>query len=414
MLTDITVRALKPRAKPFKKSDRDGLYLYVTPAGPKNQKGSKLWRMKYQFEGHEQRLTFGAYPDVTLAEARARCQAARQQLREKINPAAAHRTGNNAPTIDAPPSGQPTFEVLAREWHAKQRAAWGERHAQDVLDCLEKDVFPAIGSLPLSTITPPLVYVVVHAIELRGAVETAHRVRQRISATFVYGIARGLCDTDPAATIRGALAPVVKGRMPAIVELDGLREMLTLAEDQRAHPVTKLGLRLLALTVVRPGELRGARWEEFDLANGRPVWRIGADRMKTKQAHIVPLAAAAVDVIEAARPLTGRCPFLFPNARWPHKPMTENAIGYLLNRAGYHGHHTPHGWRSSFSSIMNERHPEEGDAIEACLAHDVPGVRGRYLRSSFNGRRRELLAEWAGLLVGGLPPAAKLLEGPRR
>ena len=414
MLTDITVRALKPGLKPYKKADRDGLYVYVTPAGPKNPKGSKLWRMKYQFEGREQRLTFGTYPDVSLAEARARCQAARQQLRTKINPAVVRRTAKDAPKIDALTSGQPNFEQLAREWHAKQCAAWGERHAQDVLECLEKDVFPALSNLPLSTINPPLVYAVVHAIEARGAVETAHRVRQRVSAVFVYGIARGLCDADPAAMIKSALAPVVKGRMPAIVELDRLREMLAKAETERCHPTTKLGLRLLALTVVRPGELRAGRWEEFDLTNGSPVWRIPGERMKMKEIHVVPLAPAAVDVIEAVRPLTGRAPYVFPNARWPHKPMTENAVGYLLNRAGYHGHHTPHGWRASFSSIMNERHPADGDVIEACLAHEVGGVRGRYLRSAFNGRRRELFGEWADLLTEDLMPAATLLAGPRR
>ena len=414
MLTDITVRALKPGPKPYKKGDRDGLYVYVTPAGVKNPKGGKLWRMKYQFAGREQRLTFGAYPEVSLAEARARCQAARQQLRDKINPAIARRTTIDTAMIDAARAGQPTFEQVAREWHTKQCAAWGARHAQDVLDCFEKDVFPALGNLPLSTINPPLAYAVVHAIEARGAVETAHRARQRISATFVYAIARGFCDTDPAATIKGALAPVVKGRMPAIVELDALREMLAKAEAERCHPTTKLGLRLLALTAVRPGELRGARWEELDLANGSPIWRIPGERMKMKQPHVVPLAAQAVDVIEAARPLTGRGPFLFPNVRWPHKPMTENAIGYLLNRAGYHGHHVPHGWRAAFSSVLSELFPADIDAIEACLAHQVGGVRGRYLRADFNGRRRELLAEWARLLVDGLAPAAKLLEGPRR
>jgi integrase len=408
------VRALKPGPRPYKKADRDGLYVHVMPVGPRTAQGAKLWRMKYRHDGREQLLTFGPYPQVSLAEARARCQAARQQLREKINPAAVRRTAEDAPAIAAPTSGQTTFEQLAREWYAKQCATWGERHAQDVLECLEKDVLPALGSLSLSTINSPLVYAVVHAIEARGAVETAHRVRQRISAAFVYGIARGLCDTDPAAAIKGALAPVVKGRMPAIVELDGLREMLTKAETARCHPTTKLGLRLLALTVVRPGELRGARWEEFDLANGAPVWRIPGERMKMKGPHAVPLAAPAVDVIEAIRPLTGRSPYLFPNARWSNRPMTESAIGYLLNRAGYHGHHVPHGWRAAFSTVMTERHPVDADAIEACLAHQVGGVRGRYLRADFNGRRRELLAEWADLLVGSLAPAAQLLAGPRR
>jgi integrase len=411
MLTDLMVRALKSGPKPYKRADREGLYIHVMPAGQRTGQGAKLWRMKYRYDGREQLLTFGPYPQVSLAEARARCQQARAQLRDKINPATVRRDTSSA---DPPALGQPTFEEAAREWHARQMPAWGERHTRDVLDSLERGVFPMIGSLPLTAITAHLVLTALRAIEARGAVETAHRVRQRISAVFVYGIAAGVCAADPAGSIKGALAPTVKGRMPAIIELGELREMLAKAEAERAHPVTKLGLRLLALTVVRPGELRGARWEEFDLANGAPVWRIPGERMKMKGPHVVPLAEPAVDVIEAIRPLTGRCPYLFPNARWANRPMTQNAIGYLLNRAGYHGHHVPHGWRAAFSSVMTERHPVDADAIEACLAHQIGGVRGRYLRAGFDGRRRELLAEWAELLVGGLSPAAQLLEGPRR
>ena len=232
MLTDVVIRALKPGPKPYKKADRDGLYLYVTPAG------SKLWRMKFRFAGREQRLAFGAYPEISLAAARTRCADARQQLRNKINPAAPE----HAPTVDAPTVGQPAFEQVAREWHAKQCATWGERHASDVIECLEKDVFLAMGSLPLDTITAPLVYSVVHAIEARGAVETAHRTRQRISAVFVYGIARGLCGADPAATIRLAYPHHQRpqaGNRRAVPVAPTLAE----AEAEPAHPATNLTLR---------------------------------------------------------------------------------------------------------------------------------------------------------------------------
>ena len=404
MLTNLAIEALKAGPKPYKRADRDGLYLYVTPTG------SKLWRMKFRFAGKEQRLSFGGYPEVSLADARAKCRTARQQLRDKVNPAMAKR----APMVDAPSSGQPTFEQLAREWHARKAPAWDDRHAWDVINSLERDAFPALGALPLAAITPPLVLTVLRAIEARGAIETAHRIRQRVSAVFVYGISSGLCMSDPAAIVKGALAPVIKGRQPAIIDLDQLREMLSRAEAERCHPVTKLALRLLAMTVVRPGELRGALWKELDLENGAPVWRLPAERMKMSETHIVPLVPQAVAVIEAVRALSGRCPYLFPNGRSAHKPMSENAVNYLLHRAGYHGHHVPHGFRSAFSSIMNERHPADADTIEVALAHKIPGVRGRYLRSAFNGRRRELLTEWAGLLVDGLMPPTKLLEGPRR
>lgn len=401
MLTDLMIKALKPAEKPFKKADRDGLYIYVTPAGGKH------WRMKFRHGRKEQRLSFGAYPEVTLAAARDKCRAARQQLRDKINP-------KRAPSVDAPKPGQPTFEDLAREWHARQAPGWDERHAWDVLNSLERDAFPALGIMPLDAITPRLVLNMLRTIEDRGAIETAHRVRQRISAAFVYAIASGLCETDPAAIVKGALSPVVKGRQPAITDLDELRTMLAKADAEPAHPTTKLGLRLLVATVARPGELRAARWGEFGLTNGSPTWRLPQERMKAGIAHVVPLTVPAVEVIETARLLNGRSPYVFPNSRFAHKPMSENAIGYLLNRAGYHGHHVPHGFRASFSSIMNERHPSDADAIEACLAHEVGGVRGRYLRAAFNGRRRELLEEWAQIVLKDLPPATHLLEGPRR
>jgi integrase len=406
MLTDLVVRGLKSGPKPYKKADRDGLYIYVTPSG------SKLWRMKFRFDGREQLLSFGDYRQVSLAEARARCQVARQQLRNKVNPAAA--LSAVAPVAGPPVADRPTFEQLARDWHVKQAPGWRARHADDVLVSLERDVFPAIGRLPIDMITVPIVYALVHAIEEHGAVETAHRVRQRISAVHVFGIAKGVCADNPAAAIKGALTTITKKRRPAIIELDELREMLRKAEAEHCHPVTKLALRLLALTAVRPGELRLAGWREFDLtADSPPVWRIGGERMKMGQAHVVPLAPQAVDVIEAVRVLSGRGPLLFPNSRHAHLPMSENSLGYLLNRAGFHRRHVPHGFRSAFSSIMNERDPADGDVVEVCLAHSISGVRGRYMRADFNGRRRALLAEWADLLLDGFAPAATLLEGPR-
>ncbi|MBV8398922.1 MAG: hypothetical protein JOZ17_09295, partial [Acetobacteraceae bacterium] len=249
-----------------------------------------------------------------------------------------------------------SFETLAREWHERRRPSWSERHAGDVLYSLEKDVFPVIGALPIETITPPIVLTTLRAIEARGAVETAHRVRQRMSEIFVYAIGCGLpLETDPAAIVKSALSAVPRGRLPALTHLEGLLKMLRQAEAERAHPATKLGLRLLALSVVRPGDLRGARWEEFELNGSGALWRVPAERMKMKEPHVVPLAPQAVAVIEAMQPLTGRCPFVFPNSRHAHKPVSENAFGYLLN----HNRHVPHGWRAAFSSIMSERHPAD-------------------------------------------------------
>jgi integrase len=201
-----------------------------------------------------------------------------------------------------------------------------------------------------------------------------------------------------------------------VVGLDEARAVLAAVENEVAFPVTKLALRLLALVAVRPGELRGARWEEFsDLDGAAPAWTVPGPRMKMKKPHTVPLARQAAEVIAAVRTLTGRGPLLFPNLRNAHQPMSENAMGYLLNRAGYHGQHVPHGWRAAFSTIMNERHRVDRDVIDLMLAHAPKDkTEAAYNRAAHMERRRELAQEWADLLLEGRPPAAELLEGPRR
>jgi integrase len=237
-----------------------------------------------------------------------------------------------------------------------------------------------------------------------------------MSAVFVYGIASGICQADPAAIVKGAMAPLIKGRQPAIVDLDEAREVLRRAEEEPAHPVTKLALRLLALTAVRPGEIRGASWHEFERLDGRePLWRIPALRMKMKQEPLVPLSRQAVAVIAAVRSLTGRGPLVFPNARHALRPMSENAIGYLLNRAGYHSRHVPHGWRATFSTIMNERYQHDRQVIDLMLAHAPKDkTEAAYNRAAHMPRRRELAQAWSDLLLADMPEPASLICGARR
>jgi integrase len=406
MLTDAAVRGAKPAAKPYKLTDRAGLYLHVTPAG------SKLWRLRYEFGRKEKLLSIGPYPDVTLADARDRRDTAKRLLREGRDPSLERKLARTK-SLEAQTT---SFEPVAREWYARMASSWTERHALDVLTSLERHVFPQLGSLPITEINPPMVLTVLRAIEARPAIETARRVRQRMSAVFVYGIASGICQTDPAAIVQGAMAPLVKGRQPAIVDLDEAREVLRRAEAEPAHPVTKLALRLLALTAVRPGEIRGAAWREFEqLDSGQPLWRIPATRMKMKQEHLVPLSQQAVAIITAVRSLTGRGPLVFPNARHAHRPMSENAIGYLLNRAGYHSRHVPHGWRATFSTIMNERYQHDRQVIDLMLAHAPKDkTESAYNRAAHMPRRRELAQAWTDLLLADLPEVASLMCGARR
>jgi integrase len=249
-------------------------------------------------------------------------------------------------------------------------------------------------------------------------------VRQRISAISNFAIATGRAEADPAAAVRTVMSPLKKGRQPAITDLDEARLIIKRTDEIPAHPVNRLAIRLLALTVVRPGTLIGTPWSEFeDLDPLRPVWRIPAARMKLRlhlkddeaRDHLVPLSRQAIETIEAMWKLTGRGPFVVPNGRSAHKPASENALGYLLNRAGYHHRHVPHGWRATFSSIMNERFPADRAIIDLMLAH-VPKdrVEGAYNRAAHSDRRADLAQIWADLIMEGRPPAEQVLNGPRR
>ncbi len=391
-LTESQIRSAKPREAGYRMPDEHGLHLWVTP------QGGKHWRLRYRIDGREKTMTFGPWPEVTVSAARKKTEAARAIIRDGQDP------------LLVAGAGEP-FEDFARRWIALQRPRWTETHANDVLISLERDVFPVLGKKAIGTITAPAVLSLLRAIEDRGAVETAHRVRQRMSAVFVFAMAEGKIQSDPAAPVRAALKPVAKGRQPAVVTIAEAREVLKAAEMIPARPETRLALRLLALTAVRPGEVRCARWSEFTLDDLDPVWIIPAARMKMKREHVVPLSRQAVETMDALRRLTGRGPLCFPSSRQLSKPMSENAIGYLINRAGFHGRHVPHGWRACFSSVMNEARPGDRHIIDAMLAHiSKDKVEAAYNRAQHTARREKIAQEWADLLLAGFPPPRDLLD----
>ena len=410
-LTDVQIRKAKPAEKPYKLNDGNGLHLYVSVAG------GKTWRYRYEFEGKEQLLTIGQYPAISLADAREARIMARATLKAGRNPTAEkQRIRADATAVAEPEPSGPTFEAVAREWYDLNKGQWTETHAGDVLRSLERDIFPGIGDKALASLDAPTTLGELRKIEARGAVETARRIRQRMSAVFAYAIASGIATHDPAAQVTKAMAPLArKGRQPAITDLEGVQEVLRRGEGAPAHPVTKLALRLLALTAIRPGELRGARWDELqDLDGERPRWVIPAERMKMKKEHEVPLSRQAVEAIKALKPLSGRGALLFPMPRHAQKPLSENAIGYLLNRAGYHGRHVPHGWRAAFSTIMNERFPADRPVIDLMLAHAPKDkVEGAYNRAEHMDRRRELAQLWADLLMVNQVNLEDLFAGAR-
>lgn len=413
-LTDVAIRKAKPGEQILKLTDGGGLYLAVLPTG------TKVWRLRYRIGGKEKLLTIGQYPEISLQEARAARDAQKRLLREGRDPSEEKQRGKKV----AMAPHEVTFEHLAREWHGMNKAHWAKNHAWDVLNSLERDIFPSLGARDIRTISIPETLAVLRDIENRGAIETAKRVRQRMSAIFVHAIASGIAESDPAAIVEKALKPLKKGRQPAITDLTLAREIIQKVDETPGHPATKLGLRLLALTALRPGTLITSPWAELsDLDADNPVWRVPAERMKMRaifkedagRDHFVPLSRQALETIEALRTITGRCPYLVPNGRNAHRPASENALGYMLNRAGYHHRHVPHGWCATFSSVMNERFPSDRQIIDLMLAH-VPEnkVEGAYNRAEHMERRAELAQIWADLIMEGQKPPMDLISGPRR
>jgi integrase len=398
-LTDVKVRQAKPAELPYKLTDGNGLHLFITPAG------GRFWRLRYQKDGKERLVSLGTYPEMSLRQARDR----RNELRAQL------RNGGTDPQTTSPPT--PTLAELVRQWHDVQKGRWKLHHAKDVLTSLQREILPSLGARPVTEVTAVELLGALRPLESRGAVETAHRIRQRLDQAFAFAIASGIARDNPAAAIRAAMAPMPrKGHRPAILDLETARAMLRDAEKTPALPATLLALRFLALTATRPGEVRLARWTEFEDLDGKePLWRIPAARMKrhrehTGQDHLVPLSCQAVEVLDTVRVLTGRMPFAFPSRNSAHKPMSENALSYLMGRAGYHGRHVPHGWRASFSTIMNERFPLDRAIIDLMLAH-VPKdkVEAAYNRPRHMDRRRELAQIWADLLLEGVPPVRTLI-----
>ncbi|KUR80729.1 integrase arm-type DNA-binding domain-containing protein [Novosphingobium sp. FSW06-99] len=420
-LTDQQCRAAKPAAKPYKLADERGLYLYVTPTG------FKSWRLKYRFGGKEQRIVFGPYPDVSLRMARDMRLDARKDLRDGHDPGAEFRRRATRRNGSADPWR--SFETVAKRWHAHQAPLWKVRHAHDVLTSLTAEVFPVIGAMDIGEIKPAAIRDLLDAVQQRGAIETAHRIRQRISAVFGYAIANDLVEVDPAARVSAALRPVVKGKQPALLKLADARAFLTAFEAEPGHPTTRLASRLLALTAVRPGVIRIAQIGEFEgLEGSDPVWRIPAAKMKLSKAKseqeefefLVPLSRQAVQVVQVAAALSRGRNYLFPSARHSRRPITDNALNAAYRRMpGIAGRHVPHGWRATFSTIMNERaiaedRPGDRAIIDLMLAHEPEGVESRYNRAAYMPRRRELAQAWADLLMEGVAPAASLLDLPRR
>lgn len=402
LLSDAKIRSFKPREKAYRVSDAQGLYIQISPSG------ARLWRLRYSHMGTEKMLALGKYPAVSLAAARKARDEAREELAAGRDPSLTRKQlqAKAANTHD-------DFKAVSEAWLALNGPRWSERHVKTLRQRLAKHVWPRVGSVSLGAITPPMVLQLCRGIEKGRPSQIAQRVRQYMSAIFCYGIASGLTDTDPAAQIGSVLLPVSrKSHHPAITDLAELRGMMWRIERTKGKPVTKLAFRMLALTAVRSAELRGMRWEEIDFDAG--LWEIPAARMKMSRPHTVPLSRQALEILAAIHPLTGRAPLVFAGDRQAHLPLSDMTLSKRFKKTRYDGRHVPHGFRSSFSSIMNEQRPRDRSVIEQMLAHEIHGsVEGAYNRAAHTAKRKEIAQEWADLLLEGGWTVHELMRGPR-
>ena len=384
MLTVTQIKNAKPKEKPYKLVDEHGLYVLITP------NGSKLWKLKYRFAGIEKKLSFGSFPEVSLAAARELRKDARAQLADKIDPGVLKNAIKRSKKLAA----ENSFEAIAREWHSKFTPKWTKGHAERILIRLEQDIFPWIGKRPLLEVTAPEILSALRRVENRGAVETAHRISQICGQVFRYALATGRAERNPAADLKGALAPVTQKHHASITEPTEIGKLLRAIEDYRGIFVTKCALRLAPLFFVRPGELRHAEWPEFDLE--KKEWRIPAEKMKMRAQHIVPLSAQSIDILQELHPYTGGGKYLFPSTRTPTRPMSENTVIAALRRLGYANHEmTGHGFRSMASTLLNENGWNR-DAIERQLAHaERNNIRAAYNYAEYLPERRHMMQWWA-------------------
>ncbi|MEC4747895.1 integrase arm-type DNA-binding domain-containing protein [Methylomicrobium sp. Wu6] len=388
MLSDIQARRAKPKDKPYKLADENGLYLYITP------QGGKLWRFNYRNGGKQKTLSFGAYPYVGLSDAREKLAESRKLLAAGSDPSAQRKALKAANAERAANS----FEVIAREWHHIHMSDKTEDHAKRTLVRLDKDVFPWLGGRPLVEIEAPEILTVLRRIEARGANELAHTAKRTIGQIFRFAIATGRATRNPVPDLQGALKPVLVTHYSAITDPGKIGELLRAVYGYTGNLETRCAFKLSFFVMLRPGEVRKAEWCDINL--DRKEWRIPGHKMKMRDEHIVPLSSQAIEILEEIRPLTGSGRYVFPSVRSAERPMSENTITGALRRLGYGGDEmTAHGFRSMASTRLNESHLFHPDAIERQLAHgERDSVRAAYNRAQYLPERVKMLQWWADYL----------------
>ncbi|EQB7287214.1 tyrosine-type recombinase/integrase [Morganella morganii] len=396
-LTDAKLRTLKPKEKVYRLGDSAGLYIEVAV------NGSRYWRMKYRFLGKEKRLAFGVYPEVTLAEAREKRDAARKLLASGSDPAEAKKIAKAAQQANA----ENTFEAIAREWHTSKADRWSLRYRDEIIDTFEKDIFPYIGKRPIAEIKPLELLETLRKMEKRGALEKMRKVRQRCGEVYRYAIITGRAEYNPAPDLATALTPPKKQHFPFLTA-EELPYFLKDLAGYTGSEITKTATKIILLTAVRTQELRFARWQDIDLEKG--IWEIPAEVMKMKRPHIVPLSEQVVMLFKQLEPISKHHPLVFIGRNDPRKPISKESINQVIELLGYKGRLTGHGFRHTMSTILHEQGFNSA-WIETQLAHvDKNAIRGTYNHAQYLEGRREMM-QWYADYIDSLRNGGNILHG---
>jgi integrase len=387
-LTDVEIRSAKPRSKPYKMSDGGWLFLLVTPSE------SKLWRIAYRFAGKEKLLALGAYPEISLKDARAKRDEAKVLLAAGVDPSEQRKQEKLTRAI----STATTFKSVALDYQDKLKREGRAPATLNKLEWLLSLVLPKLGERPIGQITAAEILAVLKLIETRGNLETAKRLRATIGAVFRFAVTTARAENDPTPILKGALvAPKVKHRA-AITDPVALGAFLRAVDAFDGQPETVAALKLLPLVFTRPGELRMAEWSEFDL--DKAIWAIPASRTKMRREHLVPLPSQALAVLVDLKAITGQGRLVFPGIRSKERPISENTLNASMRRMGFKQDEvSAHGFRATASTLLNESGKFSSDAIERALAHQDPDpVRRAYARGAYWLERVEMAQWWADYL----------------
>lgn len=396
-LNDRQIKNAKPSSKIQKLSDGSGLSLVIKPTG------GKYWQLNYRFNGKQKTLSIGVYPTVSLAEARAAREAAKKQLANGIDPSQAKQQAK-AEQIAALAN---TFKNITYRWHGDNTHRWKPNHATRILNHLEKDVFPFIGEKQLNDITAGDVKAIIERVASRKAVATAEKIRQWIGAIYKYAAMLEITDRNPAMPLQGFLIKAETRHMPALPKerVIELYSRLLIADIEQKN---KIALMLTMLTFPRSTELRGGEWGEIDFKAN--IWTIPAERMKLPRSHAIPLSDWAIELLQELHQLTGDTPYLFPSRTRTIGYISDATLTRILERLGYKGIATPHGFRSLASSVLNEQ-GFNADAIERQLAH-IPKdkIRAAYNRADYWQQRIEMMQWYSDWLRQQYNTAIELIK----